>query len=224
MSFGPLFRIWCLLLFGMLIGVAVCIRWLDVPVALAFLPNVDRVGWLGKGLGTMVLISGEVVFIVSIAIVRIARGNLPPFAKAVFVACCASLSAFVANDYVLKFIFGRLNPSDFLQRPTVQTFHFFQGNHDSSFPSGHMVMATAFAMVMIRLQPRTLPILIVLLCVGAIALLVGDWHFVGDVIAGTFVGGTAGFVAGELWIEHVQARRNSPAIEAGRRKSGASLS
>jgi membrane-associated phospholipid phosphatase len=134
---------------------------------------------------------------------RISGTNLR-LAKAIFVACCASLSAFVANDYVLKFIFGRLNPLDFFQRPTVKIFHFFQGSYESSFPSGHMVMATAFAMVMIRLQPRTQPILVILLCIGAVALLVGDWHFLGDVVAGTFVGGTAGLVAGELWAEHIQ--------------------
>ena len=152
----------------------------------------------------MVLVSGEMVFIVTLAIARMARGNLPPFAKALMVACCASLSAFAANDYVLKFIFGRLGPSDFFRRPTAHIFYFFQGNQQSSFPSGHMVMATAFAMVMMRLQPRTQLILIILLCVGAITLVVGDWHFISDVIAGTFVGGTAGFVAGELWTEHVQ--------------------
>jgi membrane-associated phospholipid phosphatase len=174
-----------------------------MPVAREFLANANRFGGLGKGLGTVVLVSLEMVMIAALAIVRISKGNLPAFAKAVFVACCASLSAFVANDYILKIVFGRLNPSDFFQTPTAQVFHFFQGSQQSSFPSGHMVLATAFAMVMIRLQPRTKPVLIILLCLGAIALLVGDWHFVGDVVAGTFVGGTAGFVAGELWTEHV---------------------
>jgi membrane-associated phospholipid phosphatase len=205
MTFASLFRLWCLLFVATLIGVAICFRWLDVPVALAFQANIERLDWLGNGLATMVLVSGEMVFIVTLAVARMARGNLPPFAKAVMVACCASLSAFVANDYILKFIFGRFDPSHFLQNPTVQTFHFFKGVPDSSFPSGHMVMATAFAMVMIRLQPRTQLILIILLCLGAIALVVGDWHFLSDVVAGAFVGGTAGFVAGELWTEHLQA-------------------
>jgi len=173
-------------------------------VALAFLANINRFSVVGTGLGSTVLVSGEMVVIATLAVVRMAKGNLPAFAKAIFVACCASLSAFVANDYVLKIIFGRLNPSDFFQRPTAHIFHFFQGNQQSSFPSGHMVMATAFAMVMIRLQPPTRPILIILLCIGAMALLLGDWQFLGDIVAGTFVGGTAGFVAGELWTEHVQ--------------------
>jgi membrane-associated phospholipid phosphatase len=83
-------------------------------------------------------------------------------------------------------------------------FHFFQGSYLSSFPSGHMVMATAFAMALMRLQPRTRPILLILLSIGASALLVGDWHFLADIIAGMFIGGTAGFVAGELWAEHIQ--------------------
>ena len=204
MTFWPLFRLWCLLLVATLIMVAICIRWLDLPVALAFRVNTNRVSGLGTALGSMVLVSGQMLTIATLAIVRMAKGNLPAFAKAIFVACCASLSSFVANDYVLKIIFGRLNPSDFFQGATTQIFHFFQGNQQSSFPSGHMVMATAFAMVMMRLQPRTRPILVILLCVGAVALIVGDWHFLGDVVAGTFVGGTAGFVAGELWTEHVQ--------------------
>jgi membrane-associated phospholipid phosphatase len=204
MMFGPRFRLWCILFVAMLIAVAICIRWLDAPVALAFLTNSDRLCGLGTGLGTTVLVSGEVVVLMTIAIVRMVKGNLAAFYKAVFVACCASLSAFVANDYILKFIFGRQRPTDFLQAPTAQVFHFFHGDHQTSFPSGHMVMATAFAVVMIRLQPRTRPILIILLCLGALALLVGDWHFLGDVVAGTFIGATAGFVAAELWIEHMK--------------------
>jgi membrane-associated phospholipid phosphatase len=212
MTFGPLFRRWCILFVATLLGVAICILWLDVPLARAFLSNADRMSGLGRGLGSAVLVFGEIVVVAILAIVRIAKGNLPAFAKAVFVACCASLSAFVANDYILKFIFGRLNPSDFFQGTTDRVFNFFQGTQLSSFPSGHMVMATAFAMVMFRLQPRTLPILVILLGLGATVLVVGDWHFLGDVVAGTFVGGTAGFVAGELWTEHVRdfARKSDP--------------
>jgi membrane-associated phospholipid phosphatase len=204
MTFQPWFRTRCLLSVAVLIAVAICIRWLDVPLAQVFRANIGRFGGVGRGLGSLVLISGEIIVVAILAIVRLTKGSLPAFAKAVFVACCASLSAFVTNDYVLKFIFGRLNPADFFQSPPGPVFHFFHGSYQSSFPSGHMVMATAFAVAMIRLQPRTLPVLIILLCMGAIGLLIGDWHFVGDVIAGSFVGATAGFVAGELWSEHVR--------------------
>jgi membrane-associated phospholipid phosphatase len=182
----------------------ICVRWLDIPVALLFLTNANHLTELGAGFGTAVLVAGEMLLITGLAITRMVRGTLPEFAKALFVACCASLSAFVANDYVLKLIFGRQNPSVLSHGVPSHVFNFFQGDRYSSFPSGHMVMATAFAVAMIRLQPRTLPVLVILLCIGAAALMVGDWHFIGDIIAGAFVGGTAGFVAGELWLEHVQ--------------------
>jgi membrane-associated phospholipid phosphatase len=201
-----LFKVWCALLAATLIGIMICVRWLDIPVALLFLANANRVTELGAGLGSAVLVTGEILLIAGLAIARMLRGTLPEFAKALFVACCASLSAFVANDYVLKLIFGRQNPSMLSHGVPSHMFNFFQGDRYSSFPSGHMVMATAFAIAMIRLQPRTLPVLFILLCIGAVTLIVGDWHFIGDTIAGAFVGGTAGFVAGELWLEHVQRR------------------
>jgi membrane-associated phospholipid phosphatase len=36
---------------------------------------------------------------------------------------------------------------------------------------------------------------------------VGDWHFISDVIAGTFLGVSAGFLAGELWSVHMVSSR-----------------
>jgi membrane-associated phospholipid phosphatase len=67
-----------------------------------------------------------------------------------------------------------------------------------------MVMASAFAFAIIRLYPRTWLPLTALLCLGAILLVIGDFHFLSDVVAGAFVGGTAGFLAGELWRQHTQ--------------------
>jgi membrane-associated phospholipid phosphatase len=211
-SVGRLLQAWLIFLVIAAAAVAVCIRWLDVPVALVFLGHASRFSGLGRGLNSNILVSGELALIASLSIARLICGHLSEFAKAVYVASCGSLSAFAANDYVLKVIFGRQNPATFFQEPTIHVFNFLQGNEHSSFPSGHMVMATAFAAVLIRLQPRTWPVLTALLAVGAVALLIGDWHFISDVIAGGFVGGTAGFVAGELWDQHSrnQAMRLQP--------------
>jgi membrane-associated phospholipid phosphatase len=78
----------------------------------------------------------------------------------------------------------------------------FRAQH-SRLPSGHMVIATAFAAVMITLQPRWWPVLTILLCIGAAAL-IGGWHFIGHVIAGAFVGLSVGWLAAELLLEHAQ--------------------
>jgi membrane-associated phospholipid phosphatase len=202
MTFGPLLRQWCLLFLAAMLAVAASIRWLDIPVALLFLRNANRFHQVGTALGSEVLVSGQMLVIVTLATMRLAKGTLPDFAKAVFVACCTSLCAFAANDYVLKLVFGRGNPSTLVHGLPAQVFHFFKGNQVSSFPSGHMVMATAFGVALIQLQPRMRPFVAALLCIGAASLIVGDWHFVGDVVAGTFFGGTAGFMGGKLWREH----------------------
>jgi PAP2 superfamily len=206
MATGSLFKVWCAFLGLTFVGVTICIRWLDIPVALVFLANAHHPTRLESGLSGTGMAAAEIFLIAGLTIVRITRGSLPEFAKAIFVASCASLLAFLANDHVLKLIFGRLTPSVLFQGVPNHVFNFFQGNRHSSFPAGHMVMATAFGVALIRLQPRTLPIAAILLCIGAIALVIGDWHFVGDIIAGAFVGGTVGFVAAELWLEHVQRK------------------
>jgi membrane-associated phospholipid phosphatase len=205
MRFGPQFRIWCLLFGVTLVAIAVSIIWLDLPLALMFRGRASHLTSLGIGLGSRVLIAGEVAVMAWLAIRRLIKGALSPFGKATFLACSASLSSFVANDYVLKVFFGRLNPSDFFYSTQTGVFHFFQGTDHSGFPSGHMVMASAFAFAMMRLQPWTRLPLTVLLGMGAILLLVGDWHFLSDVLAGVFAGGTAGFMAGELWAEHAES-------------------
>src|ERR1700742_3237854 len=117
MSFGPRLRRWCLiwcLLFGAtVIAVAISLQWLDLPLARMFRGHARHLASMGVGLGSRVLIAGEVVVMAWLAIRRLVKGNLSLFGKAMFVSCCASLSAFTVNDYVLKYVFGRPNPGDF---------------------------------------------------------------------------------------------------------------
>jgi hypothetical protein len=65
-----------------------------------------------------------------------------------------------------------------------------------------MVLAGAFAGVFMRLYRASLVPLSVLLLIAAVMLIAGDWHFVSDVVAGSFVGVCAGFLAGEVWLAH----------------------
>lgn len=198
-------RLWCASFIATLMIVGLLIAYVDIPLARLCLTFSRHIEGTGQGLGSPILVAGEITIMAILAILRIVRGHLSEKSKAVFVAAATSLSAFVANDYVLKMIFGRKDPFHLFHDGTAQQFLFFQGDQQSSFPSGHMVLATAFAATLMRLYPRSSPAFILLLLVGALALVIGDWHFAGDVLAGTFVGATAGFVAGELWIRHNQA-------------------
>lgn len=198
------FGLWCLLCAATLAVTAAAMHWLDRTLALYFAANARHLEVLGASLSSGVLITGEMAIVVGVAGTRIVRGRLPKPAKALLLACCASLCAFAVNDGVLKSVFGRPNPGQFLFASMPPVFHFLQGSQQSSFPSGHMVMAGAFAFALARIYPRTLVAFTALLCLAGALLVVGDWHFLSDVLAGVFIGGTAGFVAGELWIEHVQ--------------------
>ena len=195
-----LFKTWAVSFLFAALLVWFCLRHIDVLIATRFLGNLDRLEPIGRGLGSGLLVSGETFVISALALRRVFVGYLSQRSKSLFVATSASLSAFAVNDYVLKVVFGRLNPKAYFSIHDPHLFHLFDGNSQSSFPSGHMVLATAFLVSIVRLDTRASPWLLLLLGVAALALIVGDWHFVSDTLAGMFVGGSAGLLASELWL------------------------
>jgi membrane-associated phospholipid phosphatase len=133
---------------------------------------------------------------------RFVSGHLPYWGKAMLVALVASLVAFAANELVLKILFGIPNPASFLLYGANHKFNFLHGNQQSSFPSGHMALAASFVFAFGSLYRKAFVPLAAMLFVAGVLLIVGDWHFLSDVLAGAFAGATAGLLAGELWIQH----------------------
>jgi membrane-associated phospholipid phosphatase len=121
------------------------------------------------------------------------------------VACLASICTYGINDQVLKPFFGVEGPAA-VMHGARHAFNIGMGLADSSFPSGHMVLAGAFAGVFMRLYRASIRPLAALLLVAAALLVVGDWHFISDVIAGAFLGVSAGALAGEGWAVHSSSR------------------
>jgi len=186
------------------IATFVCIRWVDYPVAAKFLHVSKEVGLIGKIFGGRVIVAGELLVIAVLALARIRIGNLPSIAKVLFVACSTSVLAYTLNDLVLKIVFGRQSPTAYYESHLDGTFHLFRGDDFSSFPSGHMILAAAFLGVFSRIYPRARTASLFLLLLGAILLVVGDWHFVSDVISGTFLGFLVGLIAGEMWVSRTR--------------------
>ncbi|HWY63299.1 MAG TPA: phosphatase PAP2 family protein [Rhizomicrobium sp.] len=199
-------RTWCAALVALIAAVWICIRWVDYPVAARFFHPSSEGGIIGLIFGGRVLVAEELSLIGILALVRLKTGSLPDVAKTLLIACSTSVMAYTLNDLVLKFAFGRQGPEAFYQSPLAGTFHFFQGIDAASFPSGHMMLAAAFLGVFSRVYPRLRMASLSLLVFGTLVLVVGDWHFVSDVLAGTFLGFTAGLIAGELWLRHTQSR------------------
>ena len=184
---------------------AFCFLWLDLPVARIFEESTQFVR--PYGLASSIILAGECLVITALALARMMQGKLPEPAKALMLASLTSILAFAANNYVAKPFFGVPNTGEVFNQSIAHTFRLLGGNPQSSFPSGHMALAGGFAGVWIRLYPTTTRLFVGLLVFGMAVLMIGDWHFLSDVVAGAFLGVTAGLMAGELWREH-EARRN----------------
>jgi membrane-associated phospholipid phosphatase len=100
----------------------------------------------------------------------------------------AAPASYIVKSF-LKYAFGRINTREWLHAPQEYGFRWFSGaEHHSGFPSGHMLVVTAIAAVVWRFHPRHRPACLGLLLVLAMAVIVTNYHFVSDVIAGVYVG------------------------------------
>jgi membrane-associated phospholipid phosphatase len=195
-------RIWLTWLLACVVVVAAAFPHLDVAVARFVLPWSGHLSGLAAGLGGAVILTMEAAAFLALALLRIVRGHISPFGKAVALACLSSICAYAVNASVLKVFFGVEPPFEVLHDGARHAFHLLEGSPNSSFPSGHMALAGAFAGVFMRLYRSSIKPLAALLAVAAATLVVGNWHFVSDVAAGTFIGISAGVLAGEIWMIH----------------------
>jgi membrane-associated phospholipid phosphatase len=90
---------------------------------------------------------------------------------------------------ILKYVFGMANTRVWLANEAEYGFHWFQGNGNyGGFPSGHMAVFTVVVIAFIRFFPRFRLAGLFLLLILAAALIITDYHFLSDVIAGTYLG------------------------------------
>lgn len=192
---------WLLALLVCALLVAGIFAWFDVPVARRVYGILGLTEALAKGFASTVLLTAEAAVALGLVISRMVRGHLSRFSEATALACLTSICAYAVNDNILKLIFGVPNPVAVLDGGR-HAIDFLSGSSGSSFPSGHMVLAGAFAGVFMRLYQTSTLLFSALLFIAAVLLVLGDWHFVSDVIAGAFLGVSAGLLAGELWRAH----------------------
>jgi membrane-associated phospholipid phosphatase len=196
-----LLQIWLLSLLACAAVVAVSFAHVDVPLAVRFWDVGRFLRPLNSSLGSAVILSLESTVTVALIFARLLRGRISKFGETLAIACLASICAYGINDQVLKPVFGVPTPAEVIGGAN-HAFHLFAGTQNSSFPSGHMVLAGAFAGVFMRRYRQSILVLAVLLVAAAALLIVGDWHFLSDAIAGMFVGVSAGVIAGEAWTVH----------------------
>jgi membrane-associated phospholipid phosphatase len=125
------------------------------------------------------------------------------YPDAVLVLCEASLLITKLALAPLKLAFGRTWPlyvhPSFLA-DGVYGFNFFSdGLQYESFPSGHIASVCALVVVLWTTYPRFRPLYAAIVVGMACALVLGNYHFLSDVIAGGFLGGVVARFTSALW-------------------------
>ncbi len=188
--------------------VLICYFWLDRPIALWVHGNIrshyqELIAWFQF---PDPLIPIALVILMTICVRAIIARPLPKYQIAALLCSVSILGAeFLKKG--LKFVFGRTWPETIwphnnlsLIRDDVYGFHFFhRGYAYHSFPSGHMAAVCAAAAVLWIWYPRFRPVWIIGALVVGTALVGGNYHFLGDVIAGAFVGVTSAAGATAVW-------------------------
>jgi membrane-associated phospholipid phosphatase len=211
-SYGRLFRktLIAVLLGAVLVGL--CYRFVDRPVAFTVhdqgLADYPVLKWLT--VPPPILQAWTPVALVALMVRRV-YGPLRRWERTVAAACVGMVLADQFRE-TMAYAFGRYWPETWIDhnpsliRDGAYGFHPFHGGSAyGSFPSGHTARTLAIAAVVWIAYPRWRWACVL----GAVAVaggLIGmNYHFVGDVIAGGFVGGIVG-----AYTAHYSGLRGAP--------------
>lgn len=150
------------------------------------------------------------------------RGPLTRWQQTLF-AAAISFAVTLAFLAVLKMVFGRYWPETWINNnPSLigngaYGFHFFHdGEAYSSFPSGHTARTMAVMSVLWIAYPRWRWFAALISGAVIVGLVGMDYHFVGDTIAGAFLGAIIGtytthfVIRGRNWDDRSAATRSLP--------------
>jgi membrane-associated phospholipid phosphatase len=197
---------WLIALLVTIVVVAVAYAWLDRPIALfahgelakeklfAELPKISE--WFA------------VIAVGVFAVLGLRGLTGRPLSKleAVALLCALSLVTSAALKNYLKFAFGRTWPETWVDnnpsliRDGVYGFNFFHGGRGyESFPSGHTTAVCAVMAVLWICYPKWRPLYALVVAAVVVGLIGADFHFLSDIVAGAFIGASAGWIAVLMW-------------------------
>jgi membrane-associated phospholipid phosphatase len=176
------------------------VLWIDRPLA-----RLLAEFGLGRAVFTSSPVTAPVMIVLAYAGLLLGLGflitgrKLPKCVEAAMLAGTALLLGLWLTHELLKPLFGRSLPSHYL-RTGRYGFHWFHGGMAfGSFPSGHSTQAAAMLSVFWMFYPRWRWLYALLMGLLALALMLGQWHYLGDIFAGTLVGCAAGAATMAIW-------------------------
>jgi membrane-associated phospholipid phosphatase len=220
-------RIWSLGLLGTVIAVTVSYLWLDRPIAQfahAELPTYrlfEKLTLIADALTPLAIVAFLVLGLRGLTTNRLSR-----FQSVVLLSGVTLAVAVIIKDQ-LKFAFGRPWPETWTRnnlsfiRDGAYGFHPFHGGGYASFPSGHTTMICTVMTVLWICYPGFRPLYALCMVAVAVGLVGANFHFLSDVIAGAFLGISAGWLGVTLWeISERQVRPQGDAAGNDSRRMG----
>jgi membrane-associated phospholipid phosphatase len=99
----------------------------------------------------------------------------------------------VAADIVCKHILGRGWPDPTYLHNHLDGFHLLRGTHWDAFPWGTAAISIAIVSVIWIMTPRWRAIAVLTALLLSVAVVVSNYHWLSDVIAGAFLGASVGW-------------------------------
>ena len=193
---------WVGALFLCAIVVALCVEFVDRPVALFVNGHLAAKNSLAMPLDLVLLFVplGAIAVLGSGSAV-IAGRSLPRSAEATMLAGFSVTLALACNFFLLQPGFGRIDITTYLAHPNLYGFAPFHGRSGRGFPSGHTSIAASFLLVFWFFYPRARILIGAAIGAEMIGLVLTSSHFVSDVVGGLFVGVTAAVMTIVLFLD-----------------------
>lgn len=180
---------------ALLIALLVCYVFLDKPVAV----DMSQLVWLKQnstlGPSKAVLMTQAcyvlMLFVFLIYFFRRLKGKVGKHMNCLALLCQSVVFAFFTKN-TLQYLFGRYVPRYknghtllFERNHHLYGFHWLQGG---SFPSGHMAVLSAAVIAITVFYPKFKWVAIALMLLMAVLLILLNYHFLSDVLAGAYLG------------------------------------
>ncbi len=171
------------------LAVAASVSFLDQPIALAMSRLMRTSELLARYGGSLPDLLLPAVLLLSawmwLAYARRVRSGIRDDRTRFHRLAGTALPAAFVLKTVLKYLFGRVNTRAWLEHPAVHTFLWFRGNEShTGFPSGHMTVFATLAVACWIFFPRARVACVVFLLLLGSALILTNYHFLADVVAG----------------------------------------
>jgi membrane-associated phospholipid phosphatase len=202
MSDNVALRNWLLTFAATAIAVVVCIAYIDRPVA-EFLDRHFRHtttwAWLDRALAPLdLVVVAAMLFLFLSGAFAVSGRRFGSWARTPLLCSWAAMWA-TAADIILKHIFGRAGPDPTYIQNHLYGFRLLHGGpHWESFPSGTAAISAAIVSVLWIVMPRWRVIGALIVALLCAAVVITNYHWVADVIAGAFLGMSIGWMTVQL--------------------------